>query len=172
VTFLHYVEHVADIRGKRIARYQVPVREDGRRVWRAMEEFDTSGDGVHSHWPDRFFAKIVDTFLASTRNKAAKVGNAAAYRLSARELFNFALAIMKAVAADPSAAKSLTERSIHGSGSLAIRRLTINGLLRKQRVGEALASVLGAQALLFIRGKLHSRAFAAAAVSLCHLRFS
>jgi len=32
VTFLHYVEHVADIPGKRIARYQVPVRENGCRV--------------------------------------------------------------------------------------------------------------------------------------------
>src|ERR1700689_3822937 len=50
VTFLHYVEHVADIPGKRIARYQVPVMEDGWRVWRAMEEFDTSGIGVHPHW--------------------------------------------------------------------------------------------------------------------------
>jgi aminoglycoside 3-N-acetyltransferase len=48
VTFLHYVEHVADIPGKRIARYQVPVTDNGCRVWRAMEEFDTSGDGAHA----------------------------------------------------------------------------------------------------------------------------
>lgn len=39
VTFLHYVEHVADIPGKRIARYQVPVIESGCPVWRDMEEF-------------------------------------------------------------------------------------------------------------------------------------
>ena len=45
-TFLHYVEHIADFPGKRIARYQVTVMENGCRVWRAMEEFDTSGDGV------------------------------------------------------------------------------------------------------------------------------
>lgn len=82
VTFLHYVEHVADIPGKRIARYQVPVIEEGRRVWRAMEEFDTSGDGVHPHWPDRFFAKIVDNFLAKTGNNGALVGNAATYYLA------------------------------------------------------------------------------------------
>jgi Aminoglycoside 3-N-acetyltransferase len=44
VTFLHYVEHVADIPGKRIARYQVPVMENGCRVWRAMEEFGPSPD--------------------------------------------------------------------------------------------------------------------------------
>jgi hypothetical protein len=31
-----------------------------------MEEFDTSGDGVHANWPDRFFAKIVDAYLTTT----------------------------------------------------------------------------------------------------------
>jgi aminoglycoside 3-N-acetyltransferase len=66
VTFLHYVEHVADIPGKRVARYEVPVMEDGRRIWRPMEEFDTSSDGVHPHWPERFFAKLVDDFLAKS----------------------------------------------------------------------------------------------------------
>ena len=111
VTFLHYVEHVADIPGKRIARYQVPVMENGCRVWRAMEEFDTSGDGVHSNWPDRFFAKIVDNLLAKSRNNGARVGDAMTYMLSARELFDFALPLMKAVAADSLAAESLKERS-------------------------------------------------------------
>jgi aminoglycoside 3-N-acetyltransferase len=111
VTFLHYVEHVADIPGKRIARYQVPVMENGCRVWHAMEEFDTSGDGVHANWPDRFFAKIVDSLLTKTRNKGARVGNAVTYILSARELLDFALPIMKAVAADPLAAEPLKERA-------------------------------------------------------------
>jgi aminoglycoside 3-N-acetyltransferase len=111
VTFLHYVEHVADIPGKRIARYQVPVIENGRRVWRHMEEFDTSGDGVHANWPARFFAKIVDSFLTKTENCGARVGNAMTYVLSAPRLFNFALRAMKAVAADPCAAESLAEDS-------------------------------------------------------------
>jgi aminoglycoside 3-N-acetyltransferase len=38
VTFLHYAEHVVDIPGKRVARFQVPVLEQGARVWRWMEE--------------------------------------------------------------------------------------------------------------------------------------
>ena len=113
VTFLHYIEHVADIPGKRIARYQVPVIEKGCRVWRAMEEFDTSGDGVLANWPDRFFAKIVDSLLAKTGNNGARVGKAMTHILSARELFDFALPIMKAVAADSFAAESLKERSWH-----------------------------------------------------------
>ncbi len=48
VTFLHYTEHVADFPGKRVVRYQVPVLEHGVRVWRKMEEFDTSS-GAHAN---------------------------------------------------------------------------------------------------------------------------
>src|ERR1700730_7171566 len=113
VTFLHYAEHGGDIPGKRIARYQVPVMENGCPVWRAMEEFDTSGDGVHANWPDRFFAKIVDSLLTKTRNTGARIGKAMTYILSARELLDFALPLMKAVATDPLAAESLKERSKH-----------------------------------------------------------
>jgi aminoglycoside 3-N-acetyltransferase len=111
VTFLHDVEHVAEIPDKRIARYEVPVMEKGCRVWRAMEEFDTSGDGAHMNWPDRFFAKIVDSLLTKTSNNGARVGSAMTYILSARELLEFALPLMKAVAADPLAADSLQEHS-------------------------------------------------------------
>src|SRR6202161_4377479 len=96
VTFLHYVEHVADIPGRRIARYKVPLMEKGCRVWRAMEEFDTSGDGVHANWPARFFAKIVDSLLVKTENKGALVGNAMTHTLGARELLDFALPVMEA----------------------------------------------------------------------------
>ena len=113
VTFLHYVEHVADLPGKRIARYKVPVVEDGRRVWRDMEEFDTCGDSVHANWPDRFFAKIVDGLLGKTGNEGGLVGDAVTYILGARELLEFALPLMKAVAADPRAADGLEERRGH-----------------------------------------------------------
>jgi aminoglycoside 3-N-acetyltransferase len=113
VTFLHYVEHVADIPGKRIARFQVPVEERGREVWRPMEEFDTSDDGAHANWPERFFAKIVDGYLAKARNSGGQVGSATSYLFSARELFDFALPLMEAVAADPHAADWLEERKEH-----------------------------------------------------------
>jgi aminoglycoside 3-N-acetyltransferase len=113
VTFLHYVEHIVDIPGKRVARYQVPVMENGCRVWRAMEEFDTSGDGAHANWPDRFFAKIVDSLLVKTENNGALVGNAMTHIVSARELLDFALPVMEAVAADQLTARSLRERDDH-----------------------------------------------------------
>ena len=110
IASLHYVEHVANIPGKRIARYQVPVMENGCPVWRPMEEFDTSGDGVHPNWPDRFFAKIVDTLLRKTGNNGGRVGEALTFTLSACKLFDFALPLMEAVAADPLAAEPLKKR--------------------------------------------------------------
>jgi len=45
-----------------------------------------------------------------TGNNGTVVGRAVTYILSARELFNFALPVMKAVAEDASAAEFLTER--------------------------------------------------------------
>lgn len=104
VTFLHYAEHIVEIPGKRVARYQVPVSEHGTRVWRWMEEFDTSDQGAHPNWPDRFFARIVDTYLAQTTNEGGRVGNALCYLFDAGGLLEFALGVMKAVAADPRAA--------------------------------------------------------------------
>lgn len=109
VTFLHYAEHIADISDKRIVRYKVPVEESGRRIWREMEEFNTAGDGVHPNWPDRFFAKIVDSYLAGKNNLGARVGDAACYLFPASELLDFALPVMSAVAADAQAAASLKE---------------------------------------------------------------
>ncbi len=107
VTFLHYAEHIADIPGKRVAKYKVPVEENGSRVWRDMEEFDTSGDGVHPNWPDRFFARLVDTYLEQTTNRGGKVGDAASFLFDARGLLEVALRVMKEVAADPRAATAL-----------------------------------------------------------------
>jgi aminoglycoside 3-N-acetyltransferase len=97
-TFLHFVEHVADIPDKRIARFQVPVSMNGATVWRDMAEFDTSGAGVHPNWPDRFFSSIVDDYVANAGLAGARVGNADAFLLDARGLFAFARPIMERVA--------------------------------------------------------------------------
>jgi aminoglycoside 3-N-acetyltransferase len=98
VTFLHHAEHIADIAGKRIARFKVPWNDDGRRVWRDMEEFDTSDQGAHPSWPPRFFAAIVDAYLARTGNGGGRVGNAAAWLIDSSGLLVFALDRMRAAA--------------------------------------------------------------------------
>lgn len=107
VTFLHYAEHIVDIPGKRIARYKVPADDSGVRKWREMEEVDTSDGGAHSHWPDRFFARLVDTYLRRTQNTGGRVGDAPSVLLDARGLLAFALPVMQAVARDPRASETL-----------------------------------------------------------------
>ena len=110
VTFLHYAEHVVDIRDKRVARMQVPIVEQGRRAWRAMAEVDTA-ERAHAHWPDRFFARIVDSFLAASDHGVRRVGDARSVLFPARDLLAHALPIMRAVAADPRAADALPASS-------------------------------------------------------------
>lgn len=109
VTFLHYAEHIADIPDKRVSRFKVPISENGARIWRDMEEFNTSGDGVHANWPDRFFARIVDSYLAASDNLGERVGDAQCYLFSARGLLDFALPVMARVAADRQTADALRE---------------------------------------------------------------
>ena len=99
VTFLHYVEHIVDIPDKHIARYRVPVQEAGKRVWRDMAEVDTSDRGAHPNWPDRFFARIVDTYLEQTGNSGGRVGDAQSFLLDSRGLLELALGAMRDVAA-------------------------------------------------------------------------
>jgi aminoglycoside 3-N-acetyltransferase len=101
VTFLHFAEHIAEISDKRVARYKVPVLENGARAWRDMEEFDTSDEGVHANWPRRFFARLVDTYLAQTNNVGGNVGDARCFLLDSPGLLEFALGAMKDVANDP-----------------------------------------------------------------------
>jgi aminoglycoside 3-N-acetyltransferase len=111
VTFLHYVEHIADFPGKRIARFKVPVQDDdGRRVWRDMAEVDTSSKGAHPNFPERFFARIVDTHLARTGNRGGRVGGADSHLFDARGLMAFAQETMTAVAVDPAGAAGLDLR--------------------------------------------------------------
>ena len=96
VTFLHYAEHILDAPGLRIAEFEVPVLENGNRVWKVMKEIDTSGQGAHPNWPDRFFAQIVNAYLAKTRNRGGRVGLAHCFLFDAKGLLELALDEMRA----------------------------------------------------------------------------
>jgi len=113
VTFLHYAEHILDVPGLRIAAFEVPWLEDGARVWKEMKEIDTSGAGAHPNWPERFFAQIVNKYLATTHNRGSRVGHAHCFLLDAKGLLEFALEQMRATAGvrprDRSATRAMTE---------------------------------------------------------------
>ncbi|HUR58520.1 MAG TPA: AAC(3) family N-acetyltransferase [Opitutaceae bacterium] len=98
VTFLHYAEHVLDVPDLRIATFEVPVLENGERVWKEMKEVDTSGAGAHPNWPDRFFAKIVNAYLSKSHNRGGRVGHAHCFLFDARGLLELALEEMHAAA--------------------------------------------------------------------------
>jgi hypothetical protein len=87
----------------------VPIDENGARVWREMEEFDSSGAGAHPNWPDVFFARLVNTYLRRMDNAGGHVGDARAFLLDSRGLLEFALCVMKEMAADPAAAMALLD---------------------------------------------------------------
>ena len=96
VTFLHYAEHIADIPNKRVARFKVPVLENGVRVWKDMAEYDTS-NGVWANLPYDYFSPAVDGYLAATGNAGGKVGAAQSYLFAARGLLDYALTTWKLV---------------------------------------------------------------------------
>ena len=98
VTYLHYPEHIADFPDKRIARFKVPVLVEGNRVWRDMAEVNTSSAGAHANWPENFFARIVDGYLAESGISGGKVGNARSHLLPARDFLAYAIREMERVA--------------------------------------------------------------------------
>jgi aminoglycoside 3-N-acetyltransferase len=97
VTFLHYAEHIVDVPDKRVVRFQVPVLEDGRRVWRWMEEFDTS-EPCHARWPPDHFGRIMAAFLGRCEHGRGRIGDAACVLVDAQPLLAFAVEELTALA--------------------------------------------------------------------------
>lgn len=97
VTLLHYAEALAPIADKRVVHVKVPRVRDGARVWQDIVEYD-SAHGIRD-WPDRFFATIVEAYLATGRGRTGRVGGATSHLLPARDLVDFAVARMVEAAA-------------------------------------------------------------------------
>jgi aminoglycoside 3-N-acetyltransferase len=90
MTLLHHAEHLADLPGKRIARYEVPLADNGHTRWRWIEEFNT-GVPVIAGLDDDYFATIVTGFLATGKGREGNVGQAKAVLVEAREIVPFAV---------------------------------------------------------------------------------
>jgi aminoglycoside 3-N-acetyltransferase len=88
MTLLHHAEHLADIEGKRIKRYDVPLLRHGQVWWRMTEEFDTS-DPVVEGLADDYFAEIVRQFLLSGQGAEGTVGDAPCVLVDAASICAF-----------------------------------------------------------------------------------
>src|SRR5205807_10529733 len=90
--------HVSDFPGKRIARFRVPVIRNGARESLPCAEVNSDGDGAHANWPDRFFALLVDDFVARFQGTPAcsrgSVGDSDAILIDAHALVRHAAPIM------------------------------------------------------------------------------
>lgn len=94
ITVLHYAEVRADIQGKRRVSYQAPVLlEQGQKIWKAVEEYDTNGildqyalDGR----PDAI-ELIARDFCWQKKPPSGLVGAADCLLLDAAELVDFGI---------------------------------------------------------------------------------
>ncbi len=94
ITLLHHAEHMANVPHKRIARYQVPLLHDGRRVWVDVQEFDTSAGIVDWSGGD-YFPVIAQAFIDTGRARTGQVGAARSYLFDAAALDRFAVQWME-----------------------------------------------------------------------------
>ncbi len=94
MTLLHHAEHLADLPGKRTARYEVPFATPEGTVWRTVEEFDTS-DPVVEAFDDDYFATIVTDYVAGGRRRTGRVGAADSLVVDARDICAFAVRWME-----------------------------------------------------------------------------
>ncbi len=93
LTLLHHAEHLANVPDKWIARYRMPMRVDGERVWMDFEEYDTSLGIVD--WPDDYFETIVQAYLDAGHARTGLVGAAESRLFHAPHLRDFGIAWME-----------------------------------------------------------------------------
>jgi len=90
MTLLHHAEHLAQIPGKRVIRYEVPFATRGGVEWRMVEEFDTADPFVDG-LDDDYFATIVTEFLAGGHGAQGPVGEAPSVLVDAAPITAFAV---------------------------------------------------------------------------------
>ncbi|WZH52260.1 MAG: aminoglycoside 3-N-acetyltransferase [Nocardioides alkalitolerans] len=95
MTLLHHAEALADIPGKRVIRYEVPLLVDGEVTWRMVEEFDTSEPVVDGLAED-YFADVVRAFVAAHPHRLGRVGAARTLVVDAAAICAFAVAWLEA----------------------------------------------------------------------------
>lgn len=94
MTLLHHAEHLADLDGKRVVRYEVPFATPAGTRWRTVEEFDTSRPVVDA-FDDDVFGAIVRAFVATGAGRTGRVGLAGSLLVDAGAVCAFAVRWME-----------------------------------------------------------------------------
>jgi len=89
LTILHYAEHLANVPNKKIIHYKMPILCDGQRVWKDVEEYDTCGNVLPN--AEENFETIPQEYLAASKGKTGKVGQAKSYLFEAADFAKFAV---------------------------------------------------------------------------------
>ena len=96
ITLLHHAEHLAEGPGKRFVERQMPVAEDGRRVWRTYKDIDTSAAGAFPY--EEVLGPGVDAFreigeeaVTAGVGRTGRIGAAESYLFEAEPLVRLAV---------------------------------------------------------------------------------
>ena len=100
MTFLHYAEHILDVPGLRIVTIEVPCARERRAGLEGNEGSRYQRRRRASQLADRFFAQIVNAYLAKTQNRGGRVGHAHCFLFDAKGLLALALDEMRMVAVE------------------------------------------------------------------------
>ncbi|MFL5359202.1 aminoglycoside 3-N-acetyltransferase [Archangium sp.] len=103
LTLLHYVEHLANIPGKRIKRYERPLWVEGERRWVSIEEFDTSEPVTDELLAsgEEYFTLIAERCLAEGGGRTGRVARAPSHLFDARRLVKCGVAWLEEKARGP-----------------------------------------------------------------------
>ena len=91
MTLVHHADHLANIPGKRLVRYEVPFATEQGVAWRFMEEFDTT-EPIVDGMPENYIEQIVQAFVAKGDGRQGVIGQAPSLLVEAKPMCAFAVA--------------------------------------------------------------------------------
>lgn len=90
VTLLHHAEHLAQVPGKEVVHYKMPILQHGTKTWVDIEEFATTGC-LRWRGPTDLFETIVREYIQGGHGSIGRVGEAPSYLFDADDLVGFAV---------------------------------------------------------------------------------
>ena len=93
VTLLHLAENLADIPKKKTVRYNMPIIQNGNKLWKDFEEYDFINGIVP--WPEDYFKSIVDEYIEKGNGVQGNVGMAGCHLFDANDLSRFGVKWME-----------------------------------------------------------------------------